>query len=115
MTRPIITLVALIIFCASTQAEIYRWTDQDGNTQSSDNRPEHLPDLKKMELHINTAIPADKPAPKPQAENGPEIIIIGNGNKPRHHCNTRSNGILENNQAWDTYQDQVWKGCAGMR
>lgn len=102
MTRPIITLAVLITLCANTQAEIYRWTDQDRNTHFSDNRPEHLPDLEKVELHINTAIPADKPVPKPQAGNGPEIIIIGNGNKPRSPCNTRSNGILENNQAWDT-------------
>ena len=114
MTHQIAALTALIIFCTAAQAELYRWTDEDGNTHFSDTRPEHLPTLEQTELHINTAMPAYKAPPKPKTQEGPEVIIIGSKRASRA-CSTAGNGIIKNSAAWDAYQDKIWKNCRGMR
>jgi glutaredoxin 3 len=40
MTRSLSIVLLIILYCSSTQAEVYKWTDAEGNIHYSDTKPE---------------------------------------------------------------------------
>jgi len=101
------------MLCPIAEAEIYQWTDANGQTHFSDSAPKNRPDIKPKELIIPTAIPATKVAPKPKEKSGPTVIEIGSP-EPDTGCNSQRINSINQNAVLDAWQDSEWKACHGM-
>jgi hypothetical protein len=95
----------------SAQAQIYNWTDSNGNVHYGDQAPKDLPQLQPEDIPIPTAIPAVKIPPKPK-ENGPTIIVIGEPEPDR--CSTKYRGHIQDGSTvhiTDKLEEESWKAC----
>jgi hypothetical protein len=103
------------MFCPVADAEIYQWTDANGQTHFSDTAPKDRADLKPKELIIPTAMPATKIAKKPEIKTGPTVIEINSSNT-RTGCSTASSSIENPTGRYENaLETSNWKNCHGMR
>ncbi len=67
--RYIMLLVLLLVFCAVAHAQIYKWVDQDGNIQYTDQPPSAGSAQKERKLKIKStpASPADNKSTVPKS------------------------------------------------
>ena len=65
----VITLFTCLIPCLAISAEIYRWTDESGNTHYSENPPQGV-DAKPMNIQTRSPEPGNKTDSQPQDGTG---------------------------------------------
>lgn len=115
MLKPL--ALTLILSASSTNAEIYQWTDTNGQKHYSDQVP--ATGKTKDGIHT-TALPTIitmTPTPilaRPTTPTQPRVIYLS-GDTSQAGCSTHENGNIPNNKVWDAWQEQVWKNCHGMK
>lgn len=105
--------IALSLTALIATAEIYQWTDANGNTHYSDSAPKNKPQLAPKHITIPTAMPATK-IQKRQESSGPQVIIIG-GKDQGENCSAEHLNSTTHNAALDAWQESEWKACRRMK